>query len=143
MSMLFNASAKDTRIPFLVERNERNDFFCDYKSIACCNNKLLRASLLFYGFVPNSNSSDNCIACSKYIHRCIMIICLSMGFYSIAGITDTNHGSTYLTVILDMVYPLFYCVSLPYFTNSEHFWKICSIQGFVMTSQKSGTTFVL
>ena len=137
--MLFNkfvngsVSAKDNKIPFLVETNQRYDFYCDYKSIACCPNKLLRYSLMIYGFVPNSTPSKKCMTILKWIHRLLILISLSMGFYSVEGITNTNHGSTYLTVILDIVYPLFYCVSLPYFTQSDHFWKICSIRGFVMT----------
>eukprot|EP01083_Nonionella_stella_P126644 383409_1 len=131
-----NAVDNETQqiLSYLVEKNASASILSlEYSSIGCCQNRMLRYSLMFYSFIPNSKSQNKLYFIIKWIHRLLMLISLSMGFYSIEGITHSNHGSVYLTLILDFVYPLFYCASLSYFTKSTHFWKLCSIRSFVMT----------
>eukprot|EP01083_Nonionella_stella_P310293 1101923_1 len=130
-----NAVDNETQqiLSYLVEKNASASILSlEYSSIGCCQNRMLRYSLMFYSFIPNSKSQNKLYFIIKWIHRLLMLISLSMGFYSIEGITHSNHGSVYLTLILDFVYPLFYCASLSYFTKSTHFWKLCSIRSFVI-----------
>eukprot|EP01084_Bolivina_argentea_P201459 344352_1 len=140
-------SIHEKKISFLVEKSSNIYNLCSskYRSIHRCQNKFLRYSLIFYGFVPDTSTRKRLNNICKWIHRLFILLCLTMGFYSIEGITSQNHGSNYLTAMVDFVYPFFYCAALPYFVKSTHFWKICSIGSFVMTNyaQKYITLFLL
>eukprot|EP01083_Nonionella_stella_P082601 228003_1 len=110
-------------------------------SINCCKHTLLKWSLCLYGFSPSSEKYN----CCQWIYRFIIFVCVCMGFWSLKGLSTYNHGSNYLATIVDFAYPSIYVTSLIYFTNSNHFWKACSIRDFVMTdyTRRYITVFLL
>ena len=85
---------KGSNVSFLAEKSNLDAH--KYGSIQCCPHVLLRCSLALYGFSP-TNSKDSVVRRTFLIlYRFVMVICLSMGFYSIRGVTANNHGSNYL-----------------------------------------------
>lgn len=85
---------RGTNVSFLAEQSKPDDH--KYGSIQCCPHWLLRCSLALYGFTPQNNRDSSVRRIFLIFYRFLMVICLSMGFYSIQGVTSNNHGSNYL-----------------------------------------------
>ena len=84
---------------------------------------ILKLSLKLYGFVPIQRIYF-IMQMLQYIHWFLVLLCMSLGFYSFTGINNENHGSNYLALLVDFVYPFLYLSLLNNFQYKKHFGRL-------------------